>query len=141
EVGGWEGHGGATPALAFAPDGKTLASCAWDGERWMGTVRLWDVASGRQSVSFVTEACRLVAFSGDGKRLFAARRCRVEVWDPARAKLIQTLQEVPEAKAPPIQFGARAPFLWWEVVSFAPSPDGKMAAAVFRRAGERRLYL
>jgi WD40 repeat protein len=37
----WEGHLGAVRALAFAADGKTMASGGGDG-----SIRLWDVASG-----------------------------------------------------------------------------------------------
>jgi WD40 repeat protein len=35
------GHRGIVTALAFSPDGKTLASCSNDG-----TIRLWNVATG-----------------------------------------------------------------------------------------------
>lgn len=38
-----EGHRGIIETLAFSPDGIRLASGSWDG-----TVRIWDVASGRQ---------------------------------------------------------------------------------------------
>jgi hypothetical protein len=58
-------------ALAFAPDGRTLA---WAG--WGGCVRLWDVVSGAQSGVLTWEAeafgtCA-VAFSPDGTTLAAA---------------------------------------------------------------------
>jgi WD40 repeat protein len=58
-----KGHSHALVALAISPDGKTLASGALDG-----TLRLWDVASGRElrtlRVSMVN-----AAFSPDGNML------------------------------------------------------------------------
>src|SRR5262249_33718168 len=53
-------------SLAFAPDGKLLATGDWGG-----TLRLWDVAQKRQVLSRRVDALVLgsLAFSPDGSRL------------------------------------------------------------------------
>jgi hypothetical protein len=52
--------------LAFAPDGKILASACWDG-----TVRLWEVATSKECRCFRGRVgpVRAVAYSPDGRRL------------------------------------------------------------------------
>ncbi|MBI1917060.1 MAG: WD40 repeat domain-containing protein, partial [Planctomycetes bacterium] len=71
-----KGHRKGVYAIAFAPDGKTLASAGWDEtvRLWeVTTVRLWDVASGKE-----LRRCKgrpdyfmRVAFTPDGKTLAA----------------------------------------------------------------------
>src|SRR5262249_57793257 len=62
-------HDGEVVALAFTPDGRTLAS-GGDG----ATLRLWEVASGRERRPLTGHSggVRGVAFSPDGKNLAAA---------------------------------------------------------------------
>src|SRR5262249_39940320 len=70
----WKGHQDVVTSLAYAPDGKTLASASYDG-----SVKLWaTVASNtgpnRVPTKTLTAGGRVhsVAFSPDGKRLAAA---------------------------------------------------------------------
>ncbi|WP_343238538.1 WD40 repeat domain-containing protein [Streptomyces sp. SID13031] len=77
------GHTGSVFSAAFSPDGKTLASGAYD--KWL---RVWDVA-GRQPVSSLltgpqTGAVLSVAFSPDGETLASGGWDRtVRLWDVA----------------------------------------------------------
>jgi WD40 repeat protein/serine/threonine protein kinase len=81
------GHRSLVTAVAFSPDGKTLASIGSDG-----TMRLWDVTAGRQRAVLQGPSRwgRSVAFSPDGKTLAAAwltevtqgkERGELQVWD------------------------------------------------------------
>jgi WD40 repeat protein len=73
------GHKGRVTALAFAPDGRTLASGSSDKR-----VTFWDVATGRarQTYDWDVGGVRAVAFSPDGLLAAAAGDSgRVVVWD------------------------------------------------------------
>jgi WD40 repeat protein len=60
------GHHGLVVALAYSPDGRTLASASADG-----TARLWDLNEGKLIATLQSPAARAycVAFSPDGKLL------------------------------------------------------------------------
>jgi RNA polymerase sigma factor (sigma-70 family) len=67
-------------ALAFSPDGTTLASACWGDPR----LRLWEAATGKEVKAFpkVGENILSIAFAPDGKAVAAAGD-RVYLYDPA----------------------------------------------------------
>src|SRR5262249_52910434 len=75
------GHTAPVGAVAWAPDGKTLASSGADQ-----TIRLWEVATGRQIRSlpgYRADYYLGLAWSPDGKVLasLAHEQKRIDLWD------------------------------------------------------------
>ena len=102
----------AASSAAFSPDGKILAS----GSAADGTVRLWDVATHRQTGAPLTGTgtVRSVAFSPDGKTLASGGEDgSIRLWDVATRQ----------------QSGNTLAGGTGEVFSVAFSPDGKALAS------------
>jgi WD40 repeat protein len=75
--------------LAYAPDGKTIASGSHDN-----TIFLWDVATGRPRAHLTAHsgAVRSLAFSHDGKTLVSGSNdYTVKLWDVASGRELATL--------------------------------------------------
>lgn len=94
-------------ALAFSPDGRTVA-CGHDD----GFIRLWDVRSQRQigELAAHADAVSAIQFSAQGDRIASAGEDRVvQVWDANTHKLLATLKSHTD----------RIPALAW-------APDGSL---------------
>jgi WD40 repeat protein len=85
EISRLKGHTGKVTALAFAPDGKVLASGGDDKK-----IYLWDLAAAKQLRRLdAGDTIDALKFSKDGKTLTAREPGKVQQeWDVATGKLI-----------------------------------------------------
>jgi WD40 repeat protein/serine/threonine protein kinase len=109
---GWRADPGTVAALAFSPDGRTLASATLSPSE---NVRLWEAATGRLVATLQghTDQVRSVAFSPGGSRLASAGSDRtIRLWDAATGNPLAT-----------------CPGHLDQVRSVAFSPDGRTLAS------------
>lgn len=105
----FDGHADVVRALAFSPDGKTLAAaggvCGKKGE-----VKLWNIETAQSKVVAGHADCiYAAAWSPDGKTLATASYDKlIKLWDPETGAEIRTLKDHIDA-----------------VYSLAFTPDGK----------------
>jgi WD40 repeat protein len=87
-----------TTGATFSPDGQRILSGGWDdsgGWKADNTVRLWDVASGKElrCCKGHTKGVRSVAISADGKRaLSGGNDATLRLWDLETSKELLCLQ-------------------------------------------------
>jgi len=101
------GHSGEISAVAFAPDGRRIVTGGRDH-----TLKLWDIASGREVRAFRGHCASVVAvaFSPDGRTIASTSDDRtLRLWDTATGQELRTLGGTCDE--------------WWRVVAF--SPDGR----------------
>jgi WD40 repeat protein/tetratricopeptide (TPR) repeat protein len=84
-------HAAEVNCLAFAPDGRALATGSWDT-----TIKLWDVATGKERTTLHGHASRVlgVVFSPDGRTLASCSQTgEIRLWDLRTGKATLVLHE------------------------------------------------
>ena len=109
-VGTLEGHTDPVYAVAWSPDGKTLATASFDN-----TVRLWDTATRKEIKKFEghTKLVLAVAIAPDGKHVLSGSQDNTaKIWDYPTSGPVKTFPGLPAA-----------------IEALAIKPDGKQFAA------------
>jgi WD40 repeat protein len=85
------GHSDCIYAVAFSPDGATLATASYDK-----LIKVWDVATAKEirTLKDHIDAIYALAFTPDGKRLVSGSADRsVKVWDVATGARLYTMSD------------------------------------------------
>jgi WD40 repeat protein len=122
------GHEDKVSSLSVSPDGKVVASVAWNDP----AVRLWDAATGKPTRSLKGHDCsvRSCGFSSDGKWVLAGGMSdgTVHLWEAATGREGRTFVVEDLSGGPPRLS---------DVFSFRLSPDGANLAAVHLNYGKQ----
>jgi WD40 repeat protein/transcriptional regulator with XRE-family HTH domain len=105
----WQAHTDTIRALAFSPNGGTLATGSWDG-----SIKLWDIETGALFwTSWFSDNIESLAFAPDGRTLASGGDdATVQLWDAHTGAHLQALTS---------QSGP--------VFALAWSPDGRLLAS------------
>lgn len=98
--------------VAFAPDGKLVASAGYDVSDGEGfnVVKLWEVATGREVRRMIghREAIHALTFAPDGLTIVSGGRdATLKLWDVATGKEIRSFPAGPKEPAQAVAAGAR----------------------------------
>jgi RNA polymerase sigma factor (sigma-70 family) len=118
-------------ALAWSPDGRTLAAAYHKNKSGEGTIHVWDVATRKElrSIQVQREVVQSLVFTPDGQTVVSAGGSSViRLWDPATGQERKLAAVSP--KSPPlreetlgVKSGHRAP-----ISCISQSPDGRLLA-------------
>jgi WD40 repeat protein len=77
--------------MAFAPNGEPLAIGHWDG-----TVRLWDVRNGEDTIllDYETRGAQYAALNSDGSLLALGSNEAIQLWDTATREVTGTFEGI-----------------------------------------------
>ncbi|MEM7249349.1 MAG: protein kinase [Acidobacteriota bacterium] len=128
------GHSSYVYDLSLSPDGRRVASAAWDGE-----VRIWDLAT-REPLHVLKaieplEPYGHVAYRPDGKLLASVHSFEARIWDAETGELLRILP-LERPLNPETGEEAAFPMFLHQPVSIAWHPDGTWFAT---GSGHRRL--
>ena len=90
KISSYDGHAGMVYALAWAPDGKYIASASGGGTD--NTVHVWEAATGRKVFLYRGHSywARAIGWAPDGKRIASGSWREVHIWDSAHGQKIST---------------------------------------------------
>src|SRR5262249_15419372 len=131
----FKGHEKQITTVAYAPDGRRLASVSLDN-----TVRVWDITTGRPvhtlrlgSSSTAGTSSQGLAFSSDGQRVAAAGgEEAVKVWDAVTGQLLHDFHEAARSLA----FSPDARRLAWAAPDGLKVRDAVAGAEIYAVKGD-----
>ena len=88
------GHTGSLVALAYSPDGRTIATGGGDSYNGDYTIRIWDASNGRQLQTMTNRSnVTSVTFSPDGRTILAGTTgFEAVLWDVATGKELKRFE-------------------------------------------------